>query len=100
MQHSFLASPILSLSHSQILPKLLSDFTSAHLLFESLKHQRCFLGFPDSLRIFYRILRLKARLATLFPGHSVELVGVETDYEAAINLVNSFVCVLFIQEAS
>uniref|UniRef100_A0A6U4K6Q5 Uncharacterized protein n=2 Tax=Hemiselmis andersenii TaxID=464988 RepID=A0A6U4K6Q5_HEMAN len=32
--------------------------------------------------------RLKARLATLFPGHSVELVGVENDYEAGINLVD------------
>ena len=31
--------------------------------------------------------RLKARLATLFPGHSVAFVGVSSDYEAAINLV-------------
>lgn len=31
--------------------------------------------------------RLKARLATLFPGHSVDFVGVESDYEAAINMV-------------
>jgi len=32
--------------------------------------------------------RLKARLATLFPGCSVQFVGVSTDYEAALNLVD------------
>lgn len=32
--------------------------------------------------------RLKARLCTLFPGCSVQFVGVSTDYEAAINLVD------------
>ena len=31
--------------------------------------------------------RLKARIATLFPGTSVQFVGVENDFEAAINLV-------------
>jgi hypothetical protein len=32
--------------------------------------------------------RLKARLATLFPGCSVQFVGVSSDYEAALNLVD------------
>lgn len=32
--------------------------------------------------------RLKARLATLFRGNSVSFVGVSSDYEAAINLVD------------
>jgi len=32
--------------------------------------------------------RLKARLATLFPGNSISFVGVSSDYEAAINLVD------------
>ncbi len=33
--------------------------------------------------------RLKARIATLFPGTSVQFVGVENDFEAAINLVRA-----------
>mmetsp|Transcript_18891 Transcript_18891/g.38478 ORF Transcript_18891/g.38478 Transcript_18891/m.38478 type:complete len:376 (-) Transcript_18891:241-1368(-) len=32
--------------------------------------------------------RLKARLSTLFPGNSIQFVGVSSDYEAAINLVD------------
>jgi hypothetical protein len=31
---------------------------------------------------------VKARLCTLFPGCSVQFVGVSTDYEAALNLVD------------
>ena len=32
--------------------------------------------------------RLKARLTGFFPGCSVQFVGVSTDYEAALNLVD------------